>query len=59
MSYSFEQSDHAAFLVEKHVNEDIKVGPELTRVNSALLSDPIQLLAVIAEISYVCYGKEL
>ena len=51
VSYSFEQSDHAAVMVEMHVNEDIKVGPGLTKVNSAVLSDPVQLLAVKAEIS--------
>ena len=51
VSYSFEQSDHAAVMVEMHVNEDIKVGPGLTKVNSAVLSDPAQLLAVKAEIS--------
>ena len=27
VSYGFEQSDHAAVLVEMHINEDIEVGP--------------------------------
>ena len=51
VSYSFEKSDHAAVFVEMHVNEDIEVGPGLTRVNSAVLRDLVQLLAVKAEIS--------
>ena len=34
-----------------YINEDIKVGPGLTRVNSVLLKDPLKLAAVTADIS--------
>ena len=45
VSYGFEQSDHAAVLVEMHINEDIEVGPGLTKVNSTVLNNPSNLVA--------------
>ena len=35
MSYGFEQSDHAAVLVEMHINADIEVGPSLNYISTA------------------------
>ena len=34
-----------------HINEEIRVGPGLTRVNSVLLDDPLKLTAVIADLN--------
>ena len=51
VKYGFEQSDHASVLVEMHINEEIRVGPGLTRVNSVLLEDLLKLTAVIAELT--------
>ena len=53
VKYGFEQSDHASVLVKMCINEDIKVGPGLTRVNSVLLNSPVQLNAVITGLNSV------
>ena len=50
VSNGFEQSDHAAVNVEINIIEDIEVGQGLTRVNSTVLSDPVNLLDVIMEL---------
>ena len=56
--YGFEQSDHASVLVEMYINEEIKVGPGLTRVNSVLLDDPVKLTAVIADLNVMMEQKK-
>ena len=38
VKYGFEQSDHASVSVGIHINEDIEVGPGLTRINSSVLN---------------------
>ena len=50
VSYGFELSDHADVMVEMHINEDIEVGPGLTKVNSSVFNNPVNLLAVITAI---------
>ena len=55
VSYGFEQSDHAAVMVEMHINEDIEVGPGLTKVNSTVLNDSVNLLAVINFVQQVFF----
>ena len=49
VSYGFEQSDHKAVLVEVHIDADIEVGPGLIKVNSTVLNNPSNLVAVIVE----------
>ena len=46
VSYGFEQSDHTTVLVEMHINADIEVGPGLIKVNSTVLNNPSNLVAV-------------
>ena len=50
VSYGFELSDHADVMVEMHINEDIEVGPGLTKVNSSVFNNPVNLLAEITAI---------
>ena len=47
VKYEFEQSDHAAVLIEMYLNQDIEIGPGLTKVNTAVLNDQTNLLSVI------------
>ena len=47
VNYGFEQSDHAAVLIEMYLNQDIEIGPGLTKVNTAVLNDQTNLLSVI------------
>jgi hypothetical protein len=41
---SYEQSEHACFYVELHINEKITMGQGLTRTNATLLNDYIYLV---------------
>ena len=50
VNYSFEQSDQAGIFVKMHINEDIVTGLGLTKVNSSVLNNPVNLLAVTSEL---------
>jgi hypothetical protein len=43
VEWSYEQSDHASLHVELHINDEILMGPGLTRVNSFVRDDPQKL----------------
>ena len=43
VDWAFEQSDHAPVLVEIKVNEEIVMGPVLSRVNATILEEPANL----------------
>ena len=43
LDWAYEQSDHASVSVEPILNEEIKVGPGLTKVNASVLDDPVSL----------------
>ena len=47
---AFEQSDHASLFIEMHIEEEIEVGPGLSRVNGAILDDPGTLLSAKSEV---------
>jgi hypothetical protein len=47
---SYEQSDHASFYVEMHINEEIVMGPGLTRINADVLNDTQKLSVAKEEI---------
>jgi exonuclease III len=48
--WAFEQSDHASVTVEINIDQEIKVGPGLTRINSIILEDPVILERVRREL---------
>ena len=48
--WSYEQSDHASLHVEMYINEEIVMGPGLTRVNVSVLDDPYKLVVAKEEI---------
>ena len=50
VEWSYEQSDHASLYVELHINDEILMGPGLTRVNSSVLDDPNRLSVAKEEI---------
>ena len=50
VEWSYEQSDHASLHVELHINDEILMGPGLTRVNSSVLDDPQKLGVAKTEI---------
>jgi hypothetical protein len=47
---SYEQSDHVSIYVELHINEEIIMGPGLTRINSVVLDDTHKLNVAKEEI---------
>jgi hypothetical protein len=47
---AFEQSDHASLFIEMHIEEEIEVGPGLSKVNGAILDDPGTLLSAKGEV---------
>ena len=50
INIAFEQSDHASLFIEMHIEEEIEVGPGLSRVNGAILDDPGTLLSAKSEV---------
>jgi hypothetical protein len=43
LEWSCEQSDHASVYVELHINEDIVMGPGLTRIDAHVVNDTHKL----------------
>ena len=39
VAWAFEQSDHASLLINMRINENIVIGPRLTRINLLILDD--------------------
>jgi hypothetical protein len=48
--WSYEQSDHSSLCADCYTNEEILMGPGLTRINAAVLEDMFKLNCAMEEI---------
>ena len=51
LDWAYEQSDHASVSVELILNEEVKMGPGLIKVNALILDDPVSLARAKLELS--------
>ena len=50
VDWAYEKSDHASVMIEMHINEEIVMGPGLTKVNGMVLDNPVTLIIAKREI---------